>query len=423
MAGRNSIVVEGFTKPLVNVYDITDPFNVRAVEGKVQPQGAGYSVKVPGNGQTRTLIALTSDRAEEVADVIANQPSTLTGDNQPGADFVILTHGAFKGAVEPLAQLRRSQGLQVSVVDVEDVYDEFSYGAHSSSAVSGFVAWAAANWQRAPRYLLLVGDASLDPRNYLGYGNQDYVPTRMIDSALLETASDDALADLNDDGLAELAVGRLPVRTVSQAESVVGKIVGYVPGVSAQGALLVSDHNEGYDFEGVNQQVQSLLPSGMSVAVVNRGDNPTEQVRSQIIGGINQGPQIVNFVGHGSVEVWTGANLLSSADAASLTNGNRLPLFISMTCLNGYFQDLSTESLAEALLKAEHGGAVAAWASSGLSQPGGQSAMDQRLIQLLFNDGESPMLGDAVRNAKTATDDRDVRRTWILFGDPTMRLR
>jgi hypothetical protein len=94
-----------------------------------------------------------------------------------------------------------------------------------------------------------------------------------------------------------------------------------------------------------------------------------------------------------------------------------------MTCLNGYFQDLSTESLAEALLKAEHGGAVAAWASSGLSQPGGQSAMDQRLIQLLFSGADSPMLGDAIRSAKTATDDRDVRRTWILFGDPTMRLR
>ena len=423
MTGRSGVIIEGFTKPLVNVFDITDPHNVRAVESKVQPQGAGYSVKVPGNGQTRSLIALASDRAEEVADVIANQPSTLTGDNQPGADLVILTHGAFRGAVEPLAQLRRSQGLQVSVVDVEDVYDEFSYGAHSALAVKEFLSWAAANWQRAPRYLLLVGDASLDPRDYLGYGNQDYVPTRMVDSAFLETASDDALADFNEDGLAEMAVGRLPVRTVSQAERVVAKIVTYVPGVSAQGALLVSDHNDGYDFEGVNQQVQSLLPAGMSVAVVNRGDNPTEQVRSQIIGGINQGPQVVNFVGHGSVEVWTGASLLSSADAAALTNGNRLPLFISMTCLNGYFQDLSTESLAEALLKAEHGGAVAAWASSGLSQPGGQSAMDQRLIQLLFSGADSPMLGDAIRSAKTATDDRDVRRTWILFGDPTMRLR
>ena len=93
-----------------------------------------------------------------------------------------------------------------------------------------------------------------------------------------------------------------------------------------------------------------------------------------------------------------------------------------MTCLNGHFHDVYTESLAEAFLKAKHGGAVAVWASSGLTEPGKQVVLNQELIRLLVN-GESLTLGEAVGRAKAAVQDPDIRRTWILFGDPATRLR
>jgi hypothetical protein len=131
---------------------------------------------------------------------------------------------------------------------------------------------------------------------------------------------------------------------------------------------------------------------------------------------------LVNYIGHGSVEIWRGG-IFSSDDVPTLTNGARLPFFITMTCLNGYFHDpFPTESLAESLLKAEGGGAIAVWASSGLTEPEGQALMNKKLIPLLF-DGESRTLGEATAKAKAATRDQDVRRTWILFGDPTTRLK
>jgi hypothetical protein len=169
--------------------------------------------------------------------------------------------------------------------------------------------------------------------------------------------------------------------------------------------------------------LKSLLPQSLTVTMVNRGNNPSAQVKTDIINGINLGPLVVNYAGHGSTDVWTGASILSSTDAAALTNGNRLPFFISMTCLNGRFQDSNRVSLAEALMKSANGGGVAVWASSGLTEPDAQSQMDQQLMRLLFADGQSSTLGDAVRGAKHATNDKDVRRTWILFGDPTMRIR
>ena len=73
-------------------------------------------------------------------------------------------------------------------------------------------------------------------------------------------------------------------------------------------------------------------------------------------------------------------------------------------------------------MKAEQGGAVAVWASSGLTLPGSQTLVNKELIRLLFNE-EKVTLGEAVARAKAATSDQDVWHPWILFGDPTTRLK
>jgi hypothetical protein len=95
---------------------------------------------------------------------------------------------------------------------------------------------------------------------------------------------------------------------------------------------------------------------------------------------------------------------------------------VNMTCLNGYFQDPYSETLGEALIKAKGGGAIAIWASSGLTEPDKQALMNKELIRLLFGTGPIT-LGEATAKAKASVSDQDIRRTWILFGDPSTRLR
>jgi hypothetical protein len=325
--------------------------------------------------------------------------------------------------VEPLAAQRRSEGLQVVVVDIEDVYDEFSYGAHTPYALRDFIGWTGSHWQRAPHYLLLAGDSSWDPRNYLEQGNGDFVPTKLIDTAYMETASDDWLADFNGDGVADIAVGRLPGRTAADVNRMVGKILLYEQerqlGTPLRGALLVADTG----FEGQSGATAGLLPAGIAVQSLNRSAVGSDDVmRGQIVNGIDSGPLLVNYYGHGSVTVWTGAGLLDSELAASLTNNNKPSLFVMMTCLNGYAHDAYIDSLAESLLKAENGGAMAVWASSGFTEAEPQFVMNQQFYQQLFS-AAGMRLGDATRAAKTATANSDVRRTWMLLGDPTMRIR
>jgi autotransporter-associated beta strand protein len=416
------LMLNGFTTSQVRVFDITDPNAVTQVDAFVHQKGTNYVVNVPEGNANRILMAVADSRVLHPSSVTANTPSNLMStDNH--ADFIILTHPNFRDAVTPLADLRNSQGLGTMVVNVDDVYDEFSYGSPSRDAIRDFFAYATQHWAKAPRYVLLVGDASTDPRNYLNTSHPDFVPTMLIDTSLLTTASDDAFVDFNNDGIADISIGRLPAQTLAQAQTMIAKITGYVPGQSGTGVLLISDQNRGYDFEGATNAIHTLLPANIPVMTIDRGDLPPDQVRDEIIAAINQGPMIVNYAGHGSTQIWSGSGIFSSTDATALTNGNRVPFFVSMTCLNGIFEDAFTDSLAESLMKADGGGAVAVWASSGLTEPDPQAQMDQQLMRLLFSNGQSPMLGDAVRGAKQATTDLDVRRTWIFFGDPTMRIR
>ena len=128
----------------------------------------------------------------------------------------------------------------------------------------------------------------------------------------------------------------------------------------------------------------------------------------------------MNYAGHGSVNVWRG-NVFNSTDALQLQNREHLTVFVIMNCLNGYFQDPALDSLAESLLKSPEGGAVAVWASSSMTFAEGQAVMNPEFYRQVFS--VRARLGDAAMRAKAKTFDGDVRRTWILLADPTMRLK
>ena len=431
-----SATIDGFTSPNVRVLDISDPSSVQEVHPIVQPNGGVYAVTVPSTGVRskagRTLLAFPISSFSHPASITQNLPSNLNSASN-SADFVIISHPNFipsltsvlPGNATSLVAQRQAQGFTVKVVDINDVYDEFSYGLHTGQAIKDFLALASGQWTKPPKYVLLVGDGSYDPRNYFGLGDFDFVPSKLVDTVFMETASDDTLADFDGDGIPEIPVGRLPVRTVAEADREVSKIVNFSPANVPQTAVMVADTQGSYyfNFEQASDQVSALLPSGMTVQkVYRRLESSDPAARANIVSKINQGAALVNYAGHGTVDVWTGAPIFSNSDAMALTNGNRLPLVVVMDCLNGYFVAPAIDCIGESFMKSPNGGAIATFTSSGLTIPDGQHQMGQQLIQVLYN-GPPIALGDATRQAKAATTDIDVRRTWILFGDPTMKIR
>ena len=420
MANGPSQTIEGFSTPLIRVIDVTDPSDVQEIAGRIEARkGRGFAVTVDVAGDDRSLIAFTDGQIKRPA-ITANIPSNWRGASN-GADMLIITQRELAANLEPLRTLRQSQGLSVAVIDVEDIYDEFSFGEKTSQSLKDFIGYAVTSWKKKPRFVLLAGDASYDPKNYLGLGGFDFVPTKLLDTAYMETASDDWFADFDNDGVPELAVGRLPFRNAAEASTMIAKIIGYERSSPSEEVLLVADNNEGFGFEGASSQLVETIPASLKVNQINRRAD-TKAAKARLMEAINRGQKIVNYMGHGSVNNWRG-NLLVNEDADHMNNTDHLSVFVMMTCLNSYFDDPSRDSLAESLLKAERAGAVAVWASSGMTLPGDQARMNQALYKSIFSGKRSPLLGDAVREAKAASRDVDIRRTWVLLGDPSMRVR
>ncbi|MEK6301999.1 MAG: C25 family cysteine peptidase [Acidobacteriota bacterium] len=424
--GGQPLSIGGFTNSQIRVFDVTEPGSVQELSGAVSG-GADFSVAltVPGTGP-RTLLALSSDQIKSPASLKPNQISSWRVPSR-GADLVIVGYAAFLSSMDPLKQYRQSQGLSVSVVDIEDVYDEFSFGHRTPQALKDFLQYTTTTWKKKPRFVLLAGDASWDARNYLGGGDIDFVPSKLIDTVFMETSSDDWFADFDLDGIPEIAMGRFPVRTAQETALLVQKVFLYEKSTRADSVLLVADTPDIYDFEGASNELLPLLPASVKAEIVNRGQIGNDSIaKSQILAAINQGRRIVNYTGHGNVDQWRG-NILQNGDAPSLTNDRHLSLFVLMTCLNGYFNDPFLPSLAEAVLKTPNGGAAVVWASTGQCGPFDQALTNQEFYRLIFNGdpitGKVLTLGEAAVKAKKAIGDIDVRRTWVLFGDPSMKFK
>lgn len=421
---NQQVTITGFNRSDIKLVDVTVPGDPSVISAKIVEQDTGYglSLAVPGPGE-RALLAFGGDNVRSALSLSLNQPTRWRREANH-ADLVIITHRSLIESLDRLARHRRAQGLKVALIDVEDLYDEFSFGHKSPQAIKDFLRYAGTNWIEPPKYVLLAGTASYDPKDYNGFGSYDLVPTRLIDTGFSETASDDWFADFTLDGIPELAVGRLPVQNAEEAARIIAKLIEYDSNSTPESALLVADENNGFDFEGTNDRLARLFPGSIFVKQINRAQVGSSEAKRRLLEGIAGGQRIVNYVGHGSPSAWK-ASLLTAADALSLTN-ERFPLFVLMTCLNGQFQHPQLNVLATALMNAHRGGAIAVWASSGLTEPRAQVVMNQRFYTELFQQdrkGRGPRLGEAVLRAKAIVGDPDVRRTWILFGDPSMRLR
>lgn len=408
---RTRVSLGGFSTPDVRIVDVTDsraPVELVVAPGMGATLGAWTaSFDVQDADADRALIAFTEAGVRAPAAVSAARPSDWM---QPRAgELVILAPASLIEAVRPLAERRAAEGWSVALVDLQDVYDEHGAGDKSAFAIRDFLRGAAARWTAPPRYVLLVGDATFDPRNYTGRGELDLAPTKLVDASGMETSSDDWFVDADDDGLPDLPIGRLPVRTPAEAKAVVDKLLGYAGAAElARGGLFVADQaGGGLDFEAASAASAAVISPRMPVEAYLRASGA-----AGLLAKLRGGPFLVNYFGHGSVEVWDG--LLMGSDAAALDNAHP-SIYVAMNCLNGFFHDLYTTSLAERLLLAP-GGAVAVWASSTLTPFQPQATLNQAFLARLG----LMSLGQAALQAKRTITDVDARRTWMLFGDPTL---
>ena len=420
-----NVNLDGFSSANIRMFDVTNE-NEPVLVTNLNPHvtGPSFGVTLP-SGKAHVYYAAEDSSIRQAAFVGANDPALLTGPSA-GAQFIVITDPSLTTQANSWAAYRAAQGTTTRVVDVNEIFDEFNYGVSSANSIKSFLQYAQTNWLPAPQYVLLFGDGSYDPRNYEGGGYFNAVPTKMVDTVYLETPSDEALADFDNDGLAELSIGRVPARTADYAATMFQKTQQWeLNNNTSRGALFAYDDNNGWPFDAMSQLFADQLPAGMPRTMAPRSiPNPTD-ARTFLLAQLNTDKYVVNYSGHGTTGLWAATSFFSSLDVPGLTPTANPTIYTMLTCLNGYFANPSpsSDSLSEVLTKTPGKGAVVTWSSSGETTPDVQQQMATRFFQDIGTLPASARLGDLIKNAKTQVEGgTDVRLSWVLLGDPMLKM-
>jgi hypothetical protein len=457
-------VIDGFLTDSLFAYDISNPADVMRITGYTVtgPDADGkYSIDFEPASLGSTYF-VTAASAIAAPQSLAQDSASALFDTENSADYLLITHRdiGWDGSGDPLPWLtnlvahRQAQDLRVKVVDIEDIYDEFSYGIKSPAALKDFISYAYSNWSPpAPGYVVLVGDSTYDPKDHWLEGDTTaYLPAYLTFTDYKgETVSDEWFVTVSgDDAIADLYIGRLPAADAAQAATMVAKIIAYETTPNTKFAdpadaweknvLLVADNQRPgadylyeADFAAMNDVAAALLPAYMNPQAGYLGIHYANAafLNDFIFNTLNtDGALMVNYSGHGATQIWADEHILDNGDLTGLTNTAELPFFVSMSCETGVFSYPETwdfASLAEGLLRSS-AGAVAALMPTGMTTTEGQLILNSALFEHIFSE-DIRTLGAAIAAAKQtllangAAAYEQVSKTFLLFGDPATVLK
>lgn len=335
------------------------------------------------------------------------------------ADLLILTTDALAPALQPLKETRDSQGIHTLIVPVAEIYDEFGAGEVGPDSLRTFLQYAHQNWTAPlPRYLLLVGDVSTDFRNYLGQTPPDVVPTTLIPVTFSgETVSDTRLADLNNDGVPDLALGRWPISDPDVVANLVARTLAYEQSSPSSFSIFTADGTE----EQFSYFADNLISQNnfTEASVIKLYGQPTTALTT----AWNEGAWLVTYNGHGSLDMWGKEQVLTLEALENLRPQAHPPIVLQFTCLTGLFAHPTTPSISEIMLSHENG-PVLIIAATSLTLPNNQEPFAQSLIHALQNP-DNLRMGDALLEAQNAVNIssapwlQEIIDTFGLLGDPS----
>jgi len=434
-AGQADFKLTGFTTDNLLLWDVSEPLTPTLLTGFTTAKNEdGFALRFHDDGASgsRRYLAVAPARALTPAAVTPWQGKDLRQE-AAGADYIIITPAEFAAGIQPLVEQRQADGLRVLVTNRDDVFDSFGNGRPSPIAIRDFLRDAYDRLPApAPRFVLLVGDASYDYRDRLNGKFKNWLPTYLLDTTYVgETASDNWLVSFGgvDDYRPSMAIGRLPAQNLEQLQAMVKKTLAYEKappsGDWRRRVLLVADDDDAAFTQMSDTLATDYLSRTYTIDKVYIGQTP--DAHAAVLNAFNEGVSLVNYVGHGSLDVWGAEKVLQGADMAKLnSSGGRLPLLVTMTCLTGFFHHPTADSLGEVLLRAPDKGIVAALVPTSESVTAQQEPLADAFYRELLT-VEGATVGEAMMRAKQSMPDngrayRDVMETFNLLGDPALRL-
>ncbi|MEW6088940.1 MAG: C25 family cysteine peptidase [bacterium] len=436
---ETSFKIRGFSSPDIEVFahergKVFSLTNIK-VSGETEDD---YSVIFKGLDSKNTRYLVFADSAVIEPYIYPDRASNLRGRNNQ-ADYLVIFPRDFKEVLQPLIEHRRAQGLNVKLVDAEDIYDEFNSGIFSPEAIKDFLKYAYQKW-RSPRpvFVLLAGDGTFDYRDFWQSGEKNLVPVFLTDTPDFgETVSDNWFVDFNNDIMPEMFIGRLPVKNNTQLGSVIEKILSYenINHTVDWSKKLLFAADIGAQFEIASDELAGIFSSsGYSAIKLYLSRSTPEIIRQSIINNINDGILMFNYSGHAGISLLSSSRIFQDSDIEYLNNNGSPIIFLAMDCATGYFiYPGGLDCLAEILLAADGKGSVACVAPSGLSSVLEQKIFGEGFYRPFFEEGEY-VLGALHYRAKhnlyqkksmigSSNKVENVIQTFNLLGDPALLIR
>ena len=370
-------------------------------------------------------------------------------------DLLIVTTKTLESQARRLASFREEHdNLDVSIVTTDQIYNEFSSGQTDISAIRDYVYQLYNGSPGKLKYLLLFGDATYDYKNLLQNQSQsqrnNWVPvyeSRESLNPVYTYSSDDYFGFLEDeegewiensagDYSVEIGIGRLPVKSVSDAQIIVDKLIHYASSSKSKGRWqntinFVADDGDGTIHQQHADELAKLtqrefLPTRIFLDAYPQTTTSLGQkvpaVNAAIKKSINDGTLILNYTGHGGTSGWAEEQVLTLAEMQTARGYNNLPLLITATCDFGRFDDPGIISGAELMVLSPRGAAIGAVSTTRPVYSSTNFTINKAFYESLLDLGSDAKMGDIFRLTKNKSLAGSLNRNFTLLGDPSMKL-
>tara|TARA_Y100001972_G_C7666923_1_gene337493 strand:- start:1171 stop:4533 length:3363 start_codon:yes stop_codon:yes gene_type:complete len=429
------------------ILDITDPVDPKIVGFTIENDQATFSIDA--NNIHNYVIFQGSDfPSPQYFGRIGNQ--NLKGSTQ--FDGLIITTSLFESQAKRLQQFHQTNdNLSLGVINVNHIYNEFSSGRRDLTALRNYIKYVFDNGGRL-KHVLLFGDCSYDYK-YTG-SNPNHIPvyeSRDSFSPIYSYSSDDYLGFLEDhEGLwientqndhdMEIGVGRIPIKTVAEADIIIAKILRYATSERTLGkwrneiAYFADDGDLNVHMnhavtlsnivsqQGPQFRSKKIFLDNYDQVVTPRERSPaaTKALEDAIADGL----LVLNFIGHGNETQWMQEETLNNGVISQLTNRHKLPLIVTATCEFGKYDQPIITSGAEHLLLNPNGGAIALITTTRPVYAHTNLLVNKAFHEALLKkeDNQFPSLGDIIRDTKNNSLSGPVNRNFALLGDPFLKL-
>ncbi len=438
---------------IYNLWNVTDPINPKRISN--QSSGNDFAFTVQG-GSLHEYIVVNQQNFYTPQSISKPHISNQNLHALQDVDYVIITKDFLKSEAEILAQYHReNSNLNVEVVPLYQIYNEFGSGAKDITAIRDFVKFLYDNSTPHLQYVTMFGDASYDFKEIYEKNEnivpafQSYVSYSVTDSFVTDdyfaivSDLDEGDLDNNSTQTQDIGISRIPVRTISEAKDVVKKILNYYKEVSLgdwrnQIAMIADDADRVSDIslqnseEALADKIKLNKPvfnikkiyADAYPQIISSGGAEYPGANKAIINAVEKGVLIANYFGHGGEDGLAAEKLLTVQDVGSWNNFNTLPLIMIISCEFARFDNPSRPNTAGELVMRNPQGAGAhhiATARAVYINVGND--LNQGLIpHLLEYNGISNSISENLRISKNNDTNSKQRYFVFSFGDAAMKL-